>query len=453
MKFIAALLFLLLLSGCAKTVVEIPDARDFVLVNVNVVDVKHQRILPNQNIVVTGGVIADIYATENKPLPENIEIIEGAGGFVTPGLIDMHVHIYEPAAYTIALSHGVTHVRILNGIEKQLQWRDAVNNDALIGASSTVSSPIISGYEDAMLHHTVHTEQQARAAVRKYKRLGYDLIKAYGNLSEEALLGLVDEAQKLNFPVAKHGPHASGDLEVEVLAGLQSFEHVEDIYQGPLNHKFDENDLPAIIADLKQVAVPLTPTLSIFQQLTLLSEDKQSFLDKVPQHYTSTIIAMETKSNQTERWLNASPEMALHNRKTLNFLIAISKQLHEQDIPLLVGSDSGVLLLPHGLATHEEMKLLQQAGLNNYQVLEAATVNPAKALGLEKQIGQIRAGFMADFLYTRENPVNELSVLVTPDALSKKGRWLNSEKLTALRDEAIDNRSVWSEFWALWRAL
>lgn len=446
------LILLLFLPGCASSVAENRKTSGFVLTNVNIVDVEQRRIVPNQSILVQGRVITQI-TTDQEPYPEPVEVIDGAGGFITPGLIDMHVHMYESAAYSLALSHGVTHVRVMHGIPRQLEWRDAVKNGQLAGASSTVSSPIISAYDDAWLHHPVHSEDEARLAVRKYHELGYDLIKVYGGLSEAALLALVDEARILDMPVAKHGPHAVGNLPLATLTGLQSFEHVEDIYQGSLNYEFAAKRLPDVIEQLKTTAVPITPTLNIFHHLTRLSEDKQAYLDSIPQDYTSDIIAIEARQNQVKRWLNASDGLAKHNRRTFNFLNHITRKLYQSELPLLVGSDSGVLLTPHGLATHSEMQLLNEAGLASFDVLAAATINPARALGLGRQIGKIAVGFNADFVFTRQSPLEDLKTLEYPDAVSKSGIWYSRDELVRLRQDAIANRSIWSELQALWQAM
>ncbi|NMP14795.1 amidohydrolase family protein [Thalassotalea sp. Y01] len=431
----------------------------FVLSNVHIVDVEKQIIHRDKTVSVENGVITDITGINDvsNELPRypktELTYIDGNGGYLTPGLIDMHVHIYEKASYALTLSHGVTHVRIMNGVAEQLIWREQVNAGDLIGSTSTVSSPIISAYEDAYLQHSVTTAAQAREAVRAYHRQGYDVIKAYGNLNQQALAAIVEEGQKLNMPIAKHGPHASGTMSVSALTGLQSFEHVEDIYQGPLNHQFDADQLPEIIAELKATEVAITPTLNIFQQLTKLSSDKQDHLSKTSQHYTSDIISLETKNNQVKRWLNASDDMAAHNRKTLNFLISITKKLHQSGVSLLVGSDSGVLLSPHGIATHNEMQLLQQAGLTSYEVLQAATINPAKALNMANEIGTIAPKYRADFIYSKSNPIEDLSVLQEPDAVVKSGNWYSQQQLQQIRNQAIESRSMWQEFWVLFDAL
>jgi imidazolonepropionase-like amidohydrolase len=131
----------------------------------------------------------------------------------------------------------------------------------------------------------------------------------------------------------------------------------------------------------------------------------------------------------------------------LQFLVQITRQLHQEGVPLLLGSDAGVLLSPHGLATHTEMQLLQQAGLDSFAVLQAATIEPAKALGLAQLAGQIRPGYKADFIYSKENPISELSVLREPDAVMKSGRWYNKKQLKELRQQAIDGRSLVQELW------
>ena len=453
MKIIAYLLLAWVVSCSSNEIKNKQTDNSFVLSNINIVDVENQTIMPSKTIVVKKGKITSI-VDHIPPLTfSNLKVIDGKGGYVTPGLIDMHVHIYEKAAYILTLNHGVTHVRIMNGVPKQLLWRDNIESGLQIGSTSTVSSPIISGYKDAYLHHGVETAEEAKTAVKTYQSQGYDLIKAYGNLNKAALAALIKEGERLEIPIAKHGPHASGDMPISQLTGLQSFEHVEDIYQGPLNYEFAPEQLLKITNEIKATNVPVTPTLNIFFQLTKLSQEKESYLATTSKNYTSDIIALEASTNQVQRWLDASDKMAVHNQKTLEFLKYITKVLHNNDIPLLVGSDSGVLLSPHGLATHNEMKLLEKAGLSTFDVLTAATINPAKALGLDHQTGKIYKGYKADFIYSPSNPTLDLSVLSEPTAVIKHGHWYSRETLNAMKDEAIKSRSFWEELLVIFEAM
>lgn len=453
MKLFINLLLISSTISCTSHAELKQNENTFILNNVNIVDIENRKIQVNKSILIHNGRIQNITHSTIQNPSMSIKVINGNGGYITPGLIDMHVHMYEKAAFTLALSHGVTHVRILNGVPDQLIWRDQITTGELIGSSATVSSPIISAYEDAYLHHTVHTADQAKTAVKKYQSQGYDLIKVYGNLNGESLTALVDAGKTFNIPIAKHGPHASEDLPVSSLIGLQSFEHIEDIYQGPLNYKFAPNRLPAIAEEIKATNVPVTPTLNAFYQLTKISDKKEKFLDTIPTEYTSDIIAFEASNNQVKRWLTSSQKMVEHNRKTLNFLQQITKVFHDEEITMLVGSDSGVLLSPHGLATHNEMRLMLESGLDVFDVLAAATINPAKALKLDNEIGKILENYQADFIFSKTSPLDDLSVLETPEAVVKNGYFYSKQALKELRDKAIESRSFWDELATLFEAL
>ncbi|MDN3652603.1 amidohydrolase family protein [Thalassotalea ponticola] len=451
-----ALLSAFLIFASAVSAPSEQSDNSFIISNVNIVDVEHRQILHNRRVYVKDGIIETIVSEQERDVKapvDGIKHYDGDGGFLTPGLIDMHVHIYEPAAYLMTLSHGVTHVRVMNGVPKQLQWRDQIATGEMLGSTSTVSSPIISGDKDALLQHGVDTAEEAKYAVATYHKQGYDLIKAYGSLNQQTLSAIVQEAKARNMPVAKHGPHASGDMPLTELTGLQSFEHVEDIYQGPLNHQLNGDKLPAIAKQISTVKVPVTPTLNIFYQLTKLSNEKHHYLEQQPLKYTPSIIEFQAKRDQVKRWLTSSNQMAAHNLRTMEFLQQATKILNQHGVELLVGSDSGVLLSPHGIATHTEMQLMQESGLTSFDVLAAATVNAAKALKLDTQMGKVARSFNADFIFTKSNPIDDLTTLKHPAAVIKNGHWYSRQQLSAMRDKAIEERSLWQEFTTLLEAL
>jgi imidazolonepropionase-like amidohydrolase len=437
-------IFVTFIVGCHATTRDFNlDNRTFSLTNVNVIDVLARETTYNQSICVVDGIIHQI--SEKKCLHNNIKTIDGSGGYLTPGLIDMHAHMFEKEGLVFALSHGVTHVRLMNGVSAQLKWRDEAETGKAISSTATVSSPIISSYESAVLHHGLSTPEEAKQAVANYHAQGYDLIKAYNNLNEETFSALMKESLKLGIPVAKHAPDVPMPLHIINYSDMQSFEHVEDFLYIALDRKMNIEELPPFIEQLKDTGVPITPTLNVFDQLTRLSSEKETFLNQLPHHYISSIVKLEDKQNQVKRWLKSSEQKANYNKQVLSFLLTITKALHDADIPLLIGTDSGNLLSPHGLATHNEMRLFGEAGIDSFEILKAATYNAAKALKLDKQIGQIKAGFYADFIFTREDPTKDLQQLEMPEAVAKRGVWLNKQDLNNLRNEAKHGKSLWSE--------
>lgn len=420
--------------------------------NVHIVDVNTGQVIENRQLLILNGKIAAIKPAETPIADKPYTRHDGKGSYVLPGLIDMHVHAYDPAAFMIALSHGVTHLRLMNGVKEHIVWRKELEEGGRLGSTITVSSPTISGFKNAHMHYSAQTPMDATTAVIKAKQQGYDLIKAYGNLTGPVLKALLSEAKKQNISVAKHGPHPAADMEWNELSGLQSVEHVEDIYQGPLNHQYDQKKLDETIVKLKALDTPITPTLNIYWQLTQISEQKQAYIDRLPKDYISPIIALEEKHHQVKRWINSSEAMVSHNKKTFAFLQEITRQLYQAKIPLLIGTDSGELLSPHGLATHTEMALMQQAGLPTIEVLRAATMNAAKALDKEFQFGQVAVGYDADLILSEQNPIEHLATLEQPAAVVKHGRLFSNIELQQLRRKAIDERSFWQEIKTLSKA-
>jgi len=443
----------LLVSACGhiEQKITLPEEGEASLIidNVNIVDVENETILPHQQVIVHEGIITAIRPAHSFYANDSVNIKDAKGGFLTPGLIDMHVHAYDKSAFELSLSHGVTHVRVMNGVDQHLKWRNEQRAGNWLASDMTISSPIIRSGDDQTLTWTANSEEEARALVKKAKSEGYDLIKAYGSLSKESMLAIIDESKKRSIPIAKHGPHPVDGMQWKDLKGFQSFEHVEDIYQGPLNYTFDEKKLKQAIDNLSKTETPVTPTLNIFWQLAQISKDKQHFIDDLPVDYISPIIRWEEKSNQVERWLKSSANMSAHNQKTFDFLLQITNELAENNIPILVGSDAGVLLSPHGLATHNELRLLKKSGLSTFSVLRSATILPAKALGKNEEIGQIKVGFKADFILTKNDPTKELGLLKNPDAIIKSGHMLSKDELTLLREHAIDQQRWWSELGVL----
>jgi len=449
--FIICLALLVSACGHIEQKITMPEKvkASLIIDNVNIVDVEKQSVIRGQQVIVEEGIITAIRPANTLYTDNTIKIHDAKGGYLIPGLIDMHVHGYDKSAFELALSHGVTHVRVMNGVAQHLKWRNEQRAGNWLASGMTISSPIMYTGEGQPLSWSANSEEEAREFVRKAKSEGYDLIKAYGSLSKESLLAIIDESKKLSIPVAKHGPHPVDGMLWEDLSGFQSFEHVEDIYQGPLNYTFDETKLQQVIENLSKTEIPITPTLNIFWQLAQISKDKQRFIDDLPVHYISPIIRYEDKSNQVDRWLKSSPEMSIHNQKTFTFLSKITKELSKNNIPILVGSDAGVLLSPHGLATHNELKLLKESGLSTFSVLRSATILPAKALGKSKEIGQVKVSFKADFILTKNDPTKDLGILKNPEAIIKNGHLLTTAELTQLRKHAIEQQSWWSELGVL----
>ena len=413
-----------------------PNKQNLVIDSVNIIDVTDGSILNEQQIVITNGVIQSIQAS-GSVVPEGFQRIETNGAFVVPGLIDMHTHIYDRQDLINSLVYGVTTVRNMRGFPVHVRWRNELNADQWLGAEIVTSSPILDNANADIFQHALKSKAHARVSVTAFHQAGYDFIKVYDSLPPEILETILTEASKLDLPIAKHGPYGSPQIQdkplsLKSLTGLQSVEHVEEIFQTVLNFNDDERKLNDYLSRLKDSQIPLTPTLATFDHLTKISEGKNNFIASIESQRISPFFKFLIEQTSINRWLTASSEQIEWNKKELNVLLDITRKASEAGITLLVGSDQGTMYMLAGVSTHNEMRLMQTAGINALTILQAATINAAKALQRDESIGSVSIGKQADLLLLRQNPLDNIQHLSKPYAVIKSGSWLSETKLNEL---------------------
>ena len=423
--------------------IAVDNSTPLVLKGINVVDVLNERIVPNQHVLIRAGRIENI-SEDPVVAPTGADVFQAKGAYISPGLFDMHVHLHDRKYLVRNLAFGVTSVRNLRGLPMHLRWRSELQRHEWLGSNLWSSSPVLDGEKYAHLLQQVTTSpEHARKLVRLYKSLGYDSIKAYGYLDAEVFHAIVDEANALDFPVVKHGPNAIDGTGLHANAGLQSLEHVEDIFQGPLDFKFDRERLHMWLLELKQIDPYVTPTLATFEHLTLLSREKDKFVQGLELNTLNPVYRFLLGEFSVNRWLAADAEQSSFNERELEFLQEVTFEIDKAGIKLLVGSDAGTMYMPAGSSTHREIQLLSDAGVASMTVLQAGTINAARALNVADDYGSITEGKIADAIITTANPLDDLSALQQPQAVIKSGQWLSTSELDALKKSAENPAGIY----------
>jgi imidazolonepropionase-like amidohydrolase len=128
-------------------------------------------------------------------------------------------------------------------------------------------------------------------------------------------------------------------------------------------------------------------------------------------------------------------EQARRNR------LAVVAALHRAGVKLAVGSDTPNPFVVPGASVHLELANFVEAGLSPAEALRAATVAPARMLGLELEQGTVEVGKRADLLLLSRNPLLDVSAAAKPVGIVLAGRWLTSSDLDSLpTDLAIPKR-------------
>jgi imidazolonepropionase-like amidohydrolase len=108
------------------------------------------------------------------------------------------------------------------------------------------------------------------------------------------------------------------------------------------------------------------------------------------------------------------------------------KEMHDAGVGILAGTDTGSPFSIPGFSLHQELQALVDAGLSNIEALRAATLNPAKFLGREKDFGAVEKGKIADLVLLDANPLENISNTKKINAVIVNGKLLKRTDLDAM---------------------
>lgn len=398
-----------------------------------------QPLLRDRWVVIEGRKIMAVRETAPKLLPGD-QRIDGRGMTLMPGLIDMHVHVFDRTDLLLYLAHGVTTVRNMMGFEMHQRWRRELEMGVYPGPRLISASPTLNQNSNAPFHKYVSNSEEARTLVKRYADKGYDLIKIYEGLEPDVFRSIVDEAQKAGLPVAGHLPNRVSFSEA-LGAGLVSIEHVEEIYQGPMKRfRTDAPTLDNVVQEIKTSGVPVTPTLSAFRNLARAAEEKEAFVTTVDRDFINPLVNFFGDRAMADPLSREDPGPY---SRAAGRMAEITYALYEADAPLLLGTDTGPSLTIPGQTTLDEIDLLAEVGLTPYDIIASGTLVAADALGLRGEIGRIAPGYRADLVLVNGDPLTDLQVLRSPEAVIQGGAYYDAGTLEALKTRARDNMSLY----------
>ncbi|MAA86646.1 MAG: hypothetical protein CME39_03160 [Haliea sp.] len=410
---------------------------------------------PGQAVLIAEGKIQRVGATDSVVAPRGAREVDAKGQVLMPGLVDMHVHVWDEAELPAYLAYGVTTVRNASGMPFLLDLAAAVTAGHLAGPEIVTTGPILNGAgPNAQLNHvTVNTAADARAAVLQQYAQGYRHVKVYSNLGPEAYEAILATTAELGMTVMGHtpeGPRHDGipserpfviPFDTVLDDRLTSIEHVESIVWHGLGERLDEAAMCRLAVDIAGADVPVTPTLVAHHNLLRVARSDGNYLQRPGVDTLNPFIA------QMEQPLYSfwSSQPATYRAQHEAFYLKATDCLYRAGVTLLAGSDAGIFINVPGVSLLDELELLQTAGLPAAAVLRSATVNAAQVLGRADRSGRVVEGFEADLLLLPGDPLQDLSVLREPVAVVSDGRWFDRDARERLLQQATERSLPRSE--------
>jgi len=459
-------LLIVLLLVC-PSLATIGQSTTVAIKDVAIIDVTNGKINKDQTVLIEGNKIVSVSNKIN--IPQIATVIDGKGKYLIPGLWDMHSHSFTDRTFSwlfpLLIANGVTGVRDMAtgmSFDSIRIIKKEVAEGNMIGPRFGANTQRTLGFMTGP-SRMVETPEQGRELVRLYKQEGMDFIKAYNLLSREAYLAIVDEAKKQNIPVAGHIPFAITAREASDL-GQVSIEHNIDIFlscsseEAALRREqetivsadprpamrqivefkamksYDEKKAAAFFKLLKKNGTWICPTLVVFPRI--MKEEDESSTDSRLKYIPATF--RQQWSNRMKQIPNklTADEKKIFVQKYLMIVAA----MYHAGVGILAGTDMMNPYLFPGFSLHDELGLMVEGGLSPLEALQTATINAAKFLHKEKELGSIEKGMYADLVLLDANPLENISNIKKINAVIANGRLFQRSDLDKLLDD-VENRA------------
>ncbi|MEP3371690.1 MAG: amidohydrolase family protein [Maribacter dokdonensis] len=414
----------------------------YLIKNVNIIPMNQDTVLVNKMVYIKEGIIKKIDDTIEM---KGIEIFDAENKYLTPGLIDMHVHVWDRYELGLYLSNGVTAIRNLWGMPMHLRIKEDIIEENIFAPSFFTTGPKLTGSEfigDDNLN--LNNPSEAKDKVISYKERGYDFIKTYYGLDKEVFDAVISQAKISEMDIVAH-PSQKVPFSYHLNTQIKSIEHAEEIVQQPLQFDLDTSKLQPIIDSISQSKhTRYSPTITVFNNIYQMMMD-DSILDSESLKFMNPLIKMDDSKRQFERWHTAKqedPSTIDRIKKQHDFHLTIVKKLHEAGVTIICGTDGGIGVTLPGFSIHKELAFYKEAGLSNYEVLKTATVNASQSHAMMNQHGTVEEGKIANLLLVDENPFVKLSSLKNPIYVFVKGRKLNRETLDSFKEKAKNRKNL-----------
>ncbi|MEP5762985.1 MAG: amidohydrolase family protein [Halieaceae bacterium] len=467
-------------------------ADSLLISNAQLVDLESGLIAADTQVMVRDGIITAV----GPRLDQNTaaQQLDAGGAYLIPGLFDMHVHSLKLSPvlhHPLYIAAGVTAVRDMGGclgaedpwlacVDDKRAWNLAADAAAKVTPRYDVvtSLPVDGGAEipagfNPALGAADADGARQRAAFDRAR--GLDFIKPYSSLSRESYLALAQAASANGLYLAGHKPLAVSGLEA-VAAGQRSIEHaflfiwecfpaIDELRQRSSVRAIYNNDMrQRMIAEHSD---------SLCQSLHAAMASKGTAL--VPTHTTRKLDAYASDSEfrsdprlryipapLQQLWLGDADGMSARAgpggqesyREFYRFGIRQTGIAHAAGVTILAGTDAPDSFVFPGSSLHDELDHLVAAGLSPLEALRAATVEPARFLGLEGKAGSIQVGARADMVLLQENPLDDIRAVRSIESVVLAGAVYDRAALDELLAEVETTAGRW-DMWPkfLWQAL
>ncbi len=405
------------------------DSYDIVFKNVNIVSMENDKVLLNQNIAILNGKIMVIENAKKSKLKAK-KTIDLKGKYIMPSLADAHVHLPETEEelqrmFDLNLINGVTKLRSMRGDWKHKEWQNKYNTINSFYPKIYLSAPPISRNTEASV-------EQLEEFVKAVKESNYGFIKILSIKNQEIFTKLDDLCKKYDVPLGGHFPRLAmgNSLNEDVFfnSNYKSIEHLGGLVGEP-------NLFESRIQAIKKNNIYICPTLLWYSIGSGQYTNEQ--LQKLHGMEFVSNTTMQEWLTKTQEYRNKMGEQAIKDEvakelKDLEEKYQVIARLQKEGIKMLLSPDASSKYMMTGCNVINEMELLQNAKLSNFEILQMATTNFSDFFNAN--YGLIKVGKDADFIVLENSPLEDLQTLKNVKGVYFNFNYLDTKALEKMKN-------------------
>jgi len=376
---------------------DLPDGK-IAFKNARIITMKGDEVIDNGTIVIEQNKITAIGKAADVQIPADAKIYDLSGKTIMPGIVDVHAHLHpspngispqQDWSYYANLAYGVTTVHDPSANnEMSFSQAEMVKAGTMVGPRVYAAGNFVDGDDDGY-KTAINSLDDARSALRWLKAIGAFSVKSYGLARRDQRQEIIAAARELQLEVMPEGASTFNTQMSMILDGYTGIEHNIPVW--PLY-----KDVSTLFNSSKSA---YTPTLIVssgtqfgenfwYGRYEIWKEDR--LLNFVPRYIVD--------ANSRRRVISEYGDFG-HIDVSRNV-----KLIADGGTKVNVGSNGEL----QGLGAHWEMWMLQQGGMTPLQSIRCATINGAAYLGMDKEIGSLEIGKLADLIVMNANPLDEI---------------------------------------------
>jgi imidazolonepropionase-like amidohydrolase len=439
------------LAPAVQSVVSVSEPR-VALQHVRVVDGTGRAPLDDQTILIESGKITSVGPSATTQVPAGVRTMDLTGHSVIPGIVGMHDHTFyttrgrsvqlQFSAPRLYLANGVTTVRTTGGTSPyhEINMKKSIERGETPGPRIHLTGPYLTGPGGAATMAQIGSTEEARRIVNYWADEGVTWFKAYTDISREVLRAAIVAAHKRGLKFTGH--LCSVSFREAVALGIDNLEHglftnsdfvpnrtpdhcSPDMRTSILKVAMDGPEIQQTIREMVTNKVAMSSTLAVYE---LSYPDRPPLEDRV-------LDALSTEAR--EEYLAARKETSERAAQSTMPELFRRAQAFERAF-VKAGGLLGAGVDPTGMGgalpgfgDQRNLELLIEAGFSPVEAIQIMTYNGARILGVDKELGSIAPGKLADLIVIRGDVVARPADIRQTTIVFKDGVGYDSAKILA----------------------